>query len=274
MKNLFVSVFLFVGMGIFCGVLEDVDGYDFSGRYTETYNILKGELAKKPADIETAWRFGRATFECAELVKDNKEKIKYYEEAVKVATPFLDNATASGSDRAELIHWYTINYASKIKYLGLFGGEESLKIAPKVFKYMDMCMTADKEYPGSYFFLGKFQSELPHFLGGDKEKMEINFNKALYYCKLNGKSAVLFMSEAAASFYKRNWSMEKKKSLFKKISAEDLKYIDKTRSDNEIVLSLLAQIRTDYQAMVNPSERDKRGYNQSLLLAAKVAKER
>ncbi|MBN2545283.1 MAG: hypothetical protein JXB50_05750 [Spirochaetes bacterium] len=249
-------------------IIKKFEEFDKRGKYNEALDYLLKEIDKPDADIGLRWRIAMTTFEITNNISNNKEKIKYFDIGIKVTKDYLDIENINKRDRAEIIHWYMINYASKLKVLGIFAGRESMTIIPEIIKNMDKCIEIDPEYAGSYFFKGKLYIDIPHFLGGDKFKMGVNLIKAINYADDN--QMIPLYTGSAECFIIRNWSVEKKKNLKDKKNNPISDGTPLELSDIEYARLLLNKVINIYNEKNDPSVRETENYNKAIYLLNKI----
>jgi len=250
-------------------VIKKADLLDKNGKHEEALKILINSYDEANPDLQIIKRIAMQTFEIAEKIKDKKDKINMYETGIKYSKPYININFGTKRDRAEVIHWYAINYASKMKLLGIFGGRESLKIVPTIFELMDECIKIDPSFSGSYLFKAKLYEEVPGFLGGDHFKMGIHYLLAIKYAREN--ELMMMLIEAANGFYKRNWDLNKKikESHKNKYSKYDDDLYLKV-NDKEYAKSLLVKSIDIYDNLKSPSEREKNKYKEAKELLDKI----
>ncbi len=238
----------------FCNdLLKEVDELDYNGKYNEALKLLQDNNNQTNPDLKIIWRIGRETLEIAESYSSKKNKIKLYDEGINTIKPFIDINLGDKRDRAEIIHWYAVNYASKMKVLGIFAGQESLKVVPNVFKLIDKCLEIDPSYAPAYFFKGKLLEDVPSFMGGNKFEMSIYYQNTLKYAGENEK--LFFLIDIARSFYNRNWDIKKKKNSAKNNNiASDGTPPD--LNDREYAYQLLLEAKEKYDKNKSFSKRE------------------
>ncbi|MCG8569560.1 MAG: TRAP transporter TatT component family protein [Spirochaetes bacterium] len=251
-------------------VFEEALMLDNQGKFLESLQILEDSYQNNQNDIQHAWRIARTTFLISEYIEDKSERFTYYDRGVEVTKELLNTPYADKRDMAELIHWYAINYSSKIKEMGIFAGREGLKIIPKVFELVDQCIATDSEYAGGYFFKGKFYGEIPGFLGGNKVLMEANFVKTLQY--ISDEEIITMLYEISDSLKKRQWSLDKKRKEFEKSEIGEEKMLSNNQSDWELAEKLLNQLVTIYQKKEAPVFKDTEYYQKAVNLLAEIQK--
>jgi hypothetical protein len=270
--NLFIFVFLiFYLFHLNSGTQDAVkkaDELDYAGKYQEALDVLLNASKDSSTDLQIIFRIGTEAYESANLTGSKKEKLKYYDIGMGATKPFLDNPNLSKRDRVTITHWYMINYASKMKLLGIFGGRESLNIVPALFKAMDNSISIDPEFSGAYFFEAKLYSEVPYFLGGDKIKMAESFLKALSYAEEREKTLMLL--DAAKGFIDRNWSAERKRREFKRAGLAKGDGTPVNLSDKEYVINMLSELKTRYEKNSGHSVREEKIYNEAVQLVNKI----
>lgn len=238
------------------------DTLDKNGKYLEALDFLISELNKNN-QVELRWRAALMTFEIAESLTKKSEKIKYYDLGINLTKDYLEDKTISKRDRAEMIHWYMINYASKMKTLGIFAGKEAIDVIPKIISTMDKCIEIDPDFAGSYFFKGKLYADVPSFLGGDKKRIDENLLKAIKLA--DDRELITMLVGAAEVFIKRNWSSETKTKLLKDILLQNNSdYLE--LSDKDFAIKVLNDVIDKYKKKVNPSFRDSENYKKAILM--------
>jgi len=135
--------------------------------------------------------------------KIKKEKVDYYTKGMDFAAPYYQNATADLSDRAQIFFWYTANFASNQKAIGIM---ESISTLPELFKLVDENIKIDPAFAPPYLLKGRIDVEVPGFLGGDDFRMGESFALALKY----NSNDLNVLVDAADGFIKRNWDVNKK----------------------------------------------------------------
>jgi hypothetical protein len=228
---------LFILTEIYCfgdnSVQKDIDKLNYDGKFTEALLILENSIMDNPDNINTAWLIAQETAFISGTLNDKKIKIEMYEKGIMYTAPFLNKLSKDPKEQANLLYWYTVNYASKIKEQGIFAGRQGLNIIPEVFKLIDKCIEFNPELSEAYFFRGKLYGEIPEFLGGNKIKMEINYTESLKFADEDLK--IFLKLEILKSLLKRNWTIEKK---IKEASKQKIKTNDLLSSEmNDNVLS-------------------------------------
>ena len=261
---IFITIFCYAG-----DIIAEVDQLDCNGKYVDALNLLLKNKNKK--DLKIIWRIGRETFEIANTKSKKEEKLQMYEIGINNTRPYINLDNGNKKDRAEIIHWYAANYASKIKILGIFGGRESLTIVPRIFKLMDMCLALDPTYVGAYFFTAKLQEDVPFFLGGDKVQMGINYKKAIYFSE--GKENLVILVDAAKGFLNRDWTVDKTK---KEAHKANIEWNDNQEnlSDRSYARRLLLKVQRVYDKRVNVSKREEMKYKEALQIIKKIEKKK
>lgn len=253
--NNFIILFLLIGTvcSFSTDLLKEADELDYNGKYNEALKLLQDNNKESDPDLKIIWRIGRETFEIADNLSSKNDKIKLYDEGIKATKPFIDKDSGDKRDRAEVIHWYMANYASKEKVLGIFGGQESLKVIPNVFKLIDECLAIDPSYAPAYFFKGKLLEDVPSFLGGNKFEMAIYYQNTLKFAAENEK--LFFLIDIARSFYNRNWDIKKKKNTAKnnKLPSDET---PPELTDREYAYQLLLQAKEKYDKNRSFSKRE------------------
>lgn len=249
-------------------IIFKADKLDFNGDYTGALQALVEAHKNESPNIKLIWRIGRETSEVANIVKTKEEKIKFYEEGIKFTKPFINITNGEPRDRAEIIHWYAVNYASKLKLQGIFAGRESFQVVPIVFDLMDKCIAIDNNYPNAYFFKAKLYREVPEFLGGNMVQMEIEYKFAIK--KAEGLLKAFFMLEAAKSYLVRNWDINKKKSIFNKIKTKEISEEELNINDIDNARKLLTEGINMFNNTTNHSKRDIDAFQEATILLNKL----
>jgi len=265
MKKICLILFILISHYSYSNeIISKFEDLDKKGKYKEALDYLLLEAEKPDADIGLRWRIGMTAFEITNNITDNKAKINYFDIGIKATKDYLEIENITKRDRVEIIHWYMINYASKLKLLGIFAGRESLTIIPEIIKKMDKCIEIDPTYAGSYFFKGKLYLDIPPFLGGDKFKMGENLYKAVNYA--DDIQLIPLLTGSAECFIARNWSVEKKKSLKDKKNNPVTDGTPANLSDSEYARSLLNKVIYVYKVKKDPSARDTENFNKAVQL--------
>lgn len=258
MKKLFFIVFIFSTSFAFsetdlAQALKDSYDLEYKGDMKASYELLKKNYDVNNPKIEINWRLARALFQMSVKITDKNERIKILDEGVFYTKPFLNINEGTKRDQAELIYWYTVNHATKIKLQGVAAGQEIFNIIPEVFKLIDKCIKIDPEFTDAYFFLGIIYDDLPGFLGGDKEKSAFYYIKAIDL--VSSEDRFLMQVESSKFFIKRNWTVNKKKSGKKKdISESYNKFLE--QSDIEYAKKLLENSIEIYNSDTKHPQRD------------------
>ena len=242
-------------------IIKTTDKLEYEGKYRDALNILREHFNSMSPDIKICWRIARAAFLVSEETNEKSRKMELFEEGINATKPFFNITDADKRDRAELIHWYAVNYASRIKSLGIFGGKESLNIVPEIFKLMDKCLAIDPAYAGAYLFKAKLQAEVPFFLGGDKFEMANNYALALKYAE---KEKMVILADAAKALAKRNWDVTKKAHKADRLKSEN--YAFNKLDDMVYSYNLLIEAKKIYENKQNPAEQEKILYKEILKL--------
>lgn len=249
-------------------VIYKADELDHQARHQEMLDILLEYHTANPPELKVIWRIGIAIFEVANKKETKNEKIAMFEKGENLLKPYIDIDYGSERDRVEIIHWYMVNYASRLKIKGIFAGREGLTIVPKVFTMMDKCIEIDPAYYSAYYFKAKLHEEIPFIIGGDKFEMGYYYSKALHYAVDRVK--ILIMIDAANGFVIRNWSAQKKQKEARKRD----KYTDDGTptglSDKEYALQLINQATALFEAHDNPGVRDREKYEFAQQLKLKI----
>lgn len=245
-------------------ILTTVDELDFNGNYSKALKILVENNNSSDPDLKIIWRIARETYEMAENSSSKDDKIEFYNQGIEATKPFINIDYGDERDRAEIIHWYAVNYASKMKDLGVFGGRESLNVVPNVFKLMDRCIEIDPIYASAYFFKAKLQEDVPFFLGGDKFEMAVNYQKVLQYAE--DKEKFFYLVDIAKSFYNRNWSVKKKEDAAKKKDDYTSDGTPQDLRDREYAYQLFLKAKELYDSSKKHSKRDIDKYKELIKL--------
>jgi hypothetical protein len=254
--NNFIILFLLIAVlsSFSDDLLKEADELDYNGNYNKALKLLADNNKESSPDIQIIWRIGRETFEIANNLSSKNDKIKFYDEGIIATKPYININMGRNRDRAEVIHWYAANYASKMKVLGIFAGQESIKVVPNVFKLMDKCLEIDPSYAPAYFFKGKLLEDVPSFLGGDKFEMAIYYQDTLKYAGENEK--LFFLIDIAKSFYNRNWDVNKKKRTAKNKKNNSGDGTPQDLSDREFAYQLLLEAKEKYDNNKSFSKRE------------------
>lgn len=270
--NLFIFIFFTLNFLNLNSSTQDVirkaDDLDYAGKYQEALDILLNASKDSSSDLQIIFRIGTEAFESGNIAGSKKGKLKFYDIGINATKPFLDSQNLSKRDKVTITHWYMINYASKMKLLGIFGGRESLNIVPTLFRAMDNSISIDPAFSGAYFFEAKLYNEVPYFLGGNKIKMGLCYLKALSLAEDREKTLMLL--DAAKGFIDRNWSVERKNREFKKAGPADGDGTPINLSDKEYALNMLTELIKRYDRNVKHSVREEKIYNEAALLADKI----
>lgn len=256
MKNIFTILFLLSVFFSFAeyNIISDFESLEHSGEYEKALNLLRSNLNTEEARIELRWRIAQITYELSEQKSSRKDKIYYYDIGIEATKPYINNSDAPNRDRAELIHWYAVNYSSKIRLLGIFAGLKGITLVEDIFKLIDKMIATDASYSNAYFFRAKIRDEVPAFLGGDPVKTSLDYQTAIQFS--TDKSRIVTLLEYAASLKKRNWSAQTKINELKKYGlTNDGTPLD--ISDKEYAIILLTELENFFNAIKNPSLRDK-----------------
>lgn len=256
MKNIFTILFLLSVFFSFAeyNIISDFESLEHSGEYEKALNLLRSNLNTEEARIELRWRIAQITYELSEQKSSRKDKIYYYDIGIEATKPYINNSDAPNRDRAELIHWYAVNYSSKIRLLGIFAGLKGITLVEDIFKLIDKMIATDASYSNAYFFRAKIRDEVPAFLGGDPVKTSLDYQTAIQLS--TDKSRIVTLLEYAASLKKRNWSAQTKINELKKYGlTNDGTPLD--ISDKEYAIILLTELENFFNAIKNPSLRDK-----------------
>jgi hypothetical protein len=266
----FVLFFLFIPIFfIFSNdILTTVDNLDYNGKYSEALKILTENNDPANPDLKIIWRIGRETFEVGDRLLTKDEKVIFFDQGIEATKSFIDIDYGNKRDRAEIIHWYAVNYASKMKVLGIFAGRESMKVLPNVFKLIDRCIKIDPTYTPAYFFKAKLQEDVPFFLGGDKFEMAINYQKVLKYAE--EKENFFYMVDIAKSFYNRNWSIKKKEKALRNNESYQTDGTPPNLSDREYAYQLFLNAKQKYDNSKKHSKRDIDKYKELLKLIEQI----
>ena len=108
--NVFILLFTFSN-----DIIKKADDLDYNGKYEEALKLLIDNNDLSNPDLKIIWRIGRETFEIANHFSVKEEKIKFYDIGINATNPFIDINFGENRDRAEIIHWYAANYASKTR---------------------------------------------------------------------------------------------------------------------------------------------------------------
>jgi len=269
MKLLYLIIFFLISFYSYSNeIIVKFEELDKKGKYKEALDYLLQEIEKPNAEIGLRWRIAMTSFEITNSISNNKEKIKYFDIGIKTTKDYLDIEDINKRDRVEIIHWYMINYASKLKLLGIFAGKESLTIIPEIIKKMDKCIEIDPTYAGSYFFKGKLYLDIPSFIGGDKIKMGENLVKAVNYA--DNIQMIPLYTGSAECFIIRNWSVDKKNSLKDKKNNPITDGSPSNLSDSEYAETLLNKVIKTYNGNNDPSARDTENYKKAVNLLNKM----
>ncbi len=256
MKNIFTILFLLSVFFSFAeyNIISDFESLEHSGEYEKALNLLRSNLNTEEARIELRWRIAQIAYELSEQKSSRKDKIYYYDIGIEATKPYINNSDAPNRDRAELIHWYAVNYSSKIRLLGIFAGLKGITLVEDIFKLIDKMIATDASYSNAYFFRAKIRDEVPAFLGGDPVKTSLDYQTAIQLS--TDKSRIVTLLEYAASLKKRNWSAQTKINELKKYGlTNDGTPLD--ISDKEYAIILLTELENFFNAIKNPSLRDK-----------------
>lgn len=245
--------------------IDKFDQLEKQGRYVEALDFLISKIKEEPTSINLRWKAAFMTFEIAEALDNKKEKVKYYDIGIEFTKNYINEESLNKRDRVEMIHWYMVNYASKMKTLGIFAGKEALDVIPEIIKAMDKCISIDPTYPGSYFFKGKLYMEVPFFLGGDKKKVDENLLKAIEL--VDSKQFITLYVNAAVVFLQRDWSSEKKKKELVQFQNNN-EYLN--LSDKEYATFLLKRVINEYERMKEHSYRDTIYYKKAIILLDEI----
>jgi hypothetical protein len=249
---------------------KDYDDLITQGNYAEAYNLLLSKYDPAKPDLKIIWRIGLACYEYTEIINDKNKKIEWHDKAVNLMKPYIDINYGEKRDRAQVIQWYTINYASKMRLLGIFGGRESMEVVPYMFKMMDKSQSIDPTFAGSYLFEAKLHEDVPFFLGGDKNKMGVNYLYAIDYA--DEKEKIIMLYEAANSFYKRNWSADKRKEEAAKANITKNDYTK--YSDREYSYILLNEAKNIYESKTNTMPKEKIIYKKVVNLLREIERKK
>jgi hypothetical protein len=241
-KKLLIFFVILIPLSLFCqdAFFNEVDNLNNNANYNEALKLLEQKFNENKNDIKIAWRIVQVYYFLSEPVTNKNDKIALYSKGIQVAEPFLDKQFPDKKDMANLLYWYTINYASKTRDLGIFAGRESLDLIPRVIKLSNKCTEIDPEFAGAYFFRGKFYDEIPAFLGGSKMKMETNYALSLKYA--NPSERILFLYEISNSLSKRKWSLTNKLNEAKNKKAEVNQLLSSDKDDLTLANLFLKEI--------------------------------
>lgn len=269
-KILFLAMILLMSSFLFSqtSIQEKSDQLERDGEYQKAFELLSKSFKPDSPDISLSWRIASITFELSNIANEKKEKIQWFEEGEKFTKPYMFKSIGTNIDQAELIHWYCVNYASRMKLLGIFGGREAMGVVPVIFDLMDKCLEINPDYAAAYFFKAKLFEDVPFFLGGDKFLMGFHYVQAVE--RSADKIKFLIYLDAAKGFLKRNWSIEKKQKESQKYDQYKNDGTPDNKTDKEYALSILRKAQNLYTSAPAPSAREKRVYPELLELLTKA----
>jgi len=271
MKKILLMTFFIMHILCFSGAItEKADVLIYKGKYKDALKILQKQFKNDKTNEKLAWKIAQTSFFLSQKISSKKDRFEYYDIGIDACFPFLDKPYSKKRDRAELIHWYSACYASKIKDLGIFAGQEGLAVIPKVFELMDKCIETDSDYSGAYFFKGKLYGDVPGFLGGNKLRMETNYSLALKYA--NEYEKPVFLIDIAESLLKRNWSIEHKLEELKKGKVKQDNLLSLDKNDHELAVFYLEEAVSILERKDNPSLTEKEALKKAEIFYKKVNK--
>lgn len=256
-------IYLFIITNFIMAIdLTQVDKLHHQGKYEEELTELQKINSTDSHDPEVIWRIGRAIFEIADNIPDNQrdKKIKKFDEGINFLEPYLDINGGSKRARAEIVHWYTANLASKGNTIGSL---KALSMVPELRQLTDKALSIDPTFSDPYFIKARIEDRLPVIFGGDKYKMGVYLSKAIKY---NDKDLTVLV-DAAKAYYSRNWPADKKMSMNKENNNQDL--TPQNISDKEYAIQLLKKAVSLYEKNNDPSARDKLKYQEAKILLQK-----
>jgi tetratricopeptide (TPR) repeat protein len=121
---------------------------------------------------ELLWRKSHFSFVKASMSKDNNEKKIWYEKGVKYASQALE----INPDNPEAHFWLALNMGSLGKLKGVLS---SLFMVDDLKREARITLKLKPDHAGAHLILGEIYKSLPRFFGGNKDKAEYEFIKAL-----------------------------------------------------------------------------------------------
>jgi hypothetical protein len=220
--------------------LDGIDSLNFDGKYSEAIVLLEEKYKKTVSDPDLAWMIAQQCALISEVTAERKARLDLYEKGISYCLPYMNRQNADAKQQSNLIYWYTINYASKIKEQGIFAGKEGMNIIPDVFKLIDKCIELNPEFANAFFFRGKFYGEIPGFLGGNRMKMETDYAKSLKYAGDDDRMYIEL--EISKSLFKRNWQIDNKVKESSKANIDVNDLISADKNDKDLGISLLNDV--------------------------------
>lgn len=262
MKRFFISIYFIFFAVLFISAQNwtTIDNFYRDGKYNEGLKEALTLLNQNKTNISLLWRISRFYLEIGDETKDKKEKIATYSKGMEIAEPYINNTNDPKEERAQLFFWYTANFASRSKAIGIM---ESINTLPKLFELVDQNIAIDPTFAAPYLLKGRIDLEVPSFLGGNVFRMGESFSLAIKY---NPKDLSVLV-DAADGFYKRNWDANRKKREAEKQNKTD--GTPENLSDREYSKILLEMAFNVYKEMKEPTKRDTLKYNEGLELYKK-----
>ncbi len=261
MKRVFIFLILiFFLFNLYSVDYKKIDEFYTEGKYSEGLTVSLKDFDKNKPDIALIWRISRFYLEMGDETKVKKEKVDSYTKGMDFAAPYYQNSTADLSDRAQIFFWYTANFASKSKAIGIM---ESISTLPELFKLVDENIKIDPAFAPPYLLKGRIDVEVPGFLGGDDFRMGESFALALKY----NSNDLNVLVDAADGFIKRNWDVNRKaKEKEKRQKSEGN---PENLSDRDYAKQLLDRAFNLYKSLEKPTKRETVKYNEGLELLKK-----
>ncbi|MBN2545840.1 MAG: hypothetical protein JXB50_08590 [Spirochaetes bacterium] len=254
-------ILIFIISKLYSVDYKKIDDFYTEGKYTDGLSYSLKEFDKNKPDIALIWRISRFYLEIGDESKTKKEKIDSYTKGMDFAAPYYENNNAGVSDKAQLFFWYTANFASKSKAIGIF---ESISTLPELFELVEKNIKIDPAFAPPYLLKGRIDVEVPGFLGGDDFRMGESFALALKY----NSNDLNVLVDAADGFVKRNWDANKK--LKEKEKRQKSDGTPENLSDKEYAKQLLDKAVSLYKSLEKPTKRETVKYNEGLELLKKL----
>lgn len=187
------------------------DQLNARGDNHEELRLLNEMFNEKAPQASTIWRIARAQLESIYANKslNKKEKIQKYDESLKFIESYLKIAEGSQEEQGFLLLYYTMLMSSKIEISGI---KNALDTIPIIKEQLEEVLQFDPTNAKAYFLLAKLDEELPSFMGGNKYRMGMYFEKAHFLAPKD----ITTIHDMVIALYKRNWSAQKKQSFASK----------------------------------------------------------
>jgi len=181
------------------------ESYKDSSLFPKAKRIIDSLHQEEILLDEVLWRKSHFSFVRASTSKNNKEKKTWYKRGIEYASKAIE----INPDNPKAHFWWVVNMGSLGKLEGILS---SLFMVDELKRKAEKTLDLKPNHAGAHLILGELYKSLPSFFGGNKEKAEMEFIKALENDNLYASAYI-----SLANLYYDMSEYEKAKNILNKL---------------------------------------------------------